>query len=128
MECTGIFNIRAKQIRRSKSKMKIYVISGDKNSPRCPKRLSFFLLLPSVLIVHRVHRTTVEMPDQESMRFLHPSVRESTRILCDDRVLIDQCCSLSMKAHVSTPYLVHSLSHPYPCSIIAFPGSWVADE
>lgn len=71
------------------------------------------------------------MPDQASMRFLDPSVRESTRILCVDRVLIDQCCSLSMRAHASSrnsPYLVHTLSHPYPCSIIAFPGSWVADE
>lgn len=71
------------------------------------------------------------MPDQASMRFLDTSVRESTRILCDDRVLIDQCCSLSMRAHASSgapPYHVHSLSHPYPCSIIAFPGSWVADE
>ncbi|KAJ4762321.1 alpha/beta-Hydrolases superfamily protein [Rhynchospora pubera] len=71
------------------------------------------------------------MPDQASMRFVDSSVRDSTRILCDDRVLINECCSLSTRAQTfynTSPYLVHSLSQPYPCSIVAFPGSWVADD
>ncbi|XP_039130359.1 protein EDS1L-like isoform X1 [Dioscorea cayenensis subsp. rotundata] len=47
-----------------------------------------------------------------------------------DKVLLHHCVSLSMKAHHSStsPFLLHSLSVPSPCSIFAFAGSWSADD
>ncbi|XP_008799122.2 protein EDS1B-like [Phoenix dactylifera] len=50
----------------------------------------------------------------------------------EERVLIELCCSLSTRAHSSSssasPFILHSLSHPSPSSIFAFPGSWSAED
>ncbi|OAY62848.1 Protein EDS1L [Ananas comosus] len=67
----------------------------------------------------------------------------------EERILIELCCSLSMRAHhhsssfssspsssssssssssIASPFILHSLTHPSPCSIFAFPGSWCADD
>ncbi|KAJ0965529.1 hypothetical protein J5N97_026667 [Dioscorea zingiberensis] len=47
-----------------------------------------------------------------------------------EKVLIEHCISLSMRAHHSStsPFLLHTLSGSSHCSIFAFAGSWSVDD
>ncbi|KAJ3677454.1 hypothetical protein LUZ60_003178 [Juncus effusus] len=65
------------------------------------------------------------------MRFLDSSLHDSIKVLTEQPILITTCCSLAVRAHDSSsasPFVVHSLTNPYPCAIFAFSGAWTADE
>lgn len=48
----------------------------------------------------------------------------------EEKALVELCCSVSMSAHhsPSSPFIVRTVSHPFPSAIFAFPASWSVDD